>query len=640
VNRNQWQADSTGAGPFGGGADVASAESVSGLFRAAVAHHQAGSFVEAEHLYRQMLTPLTDDAEVHSRLGAVLMAQGKTSLAIPHLERAIALKPDLFEAHGNLAQANMAAGLVEQAVEAAARGLELRETPPGKLFFAECVKHVRFTSDRGQLPKLVMRALTEGWSRPRELTGVCISLIKLNGIVADYIARTNAAWPNRQSGVALRDLIAQLAKDEMLYQLLEHDPLTDVGLERLLTNVRHAMLETCVADEPCDEWRLRFYCSVAQQCFINEYVYAATETESEQAQRLRESLEKALATGGPCPVLWPVAVGAYFPLDRLTKPEALLEQPWPQCVKSLIARHVSEPAEERELGNAVPRLTPIDSDISRTVRRQYEESPYPRWVSAGQQLQPIPLYGNAPLKTVDVLIAGCGTGLSAIEFARQHRNARVLAVDLSRTSLAYAKRMARCCGVNNVEFAQADIMRLGVIEQRFDFIDVSGVLHHLADPWEGWRVLLSLLRRDGYMQIGFYSEAARRNIVAVRALVDQRRYQSTPHDIRCCREDIISSHDPLQKSVIKWEDFFTISECRDLLFHVQEHRMTLPEIKSFLTENGLQFAGFILDQHTRSQFAVQFPNPKAMIDLDCWHAFETKAPSTFAAMYQFLVQKS
>ena len=62
----------------------------------------------------------------------------------------------------------------------------------------------------------------------------------------------------------------------------------------------------------------------------------------------------------------------------------------------------------------------------------------------------------------------------------------------------------------------------------FDFIEASGVLHHLADPWEGWRVLLSLLRPGGTMQVGLYSELARRNIVAARALIAERGYRPVP----------------------------------------------------------------------------------------------------------------
>jgi hypothetical protein len=75
------------------------------------------------------------------------------------------------------------------------------------------------------------------------------------------------------------------------------------------------------------------------------------------------------------------------------------------------------------------------------------------------------------------------------------------------------------------------------------------------------------------------------------------------------------------------------------LFHVQEHRTTLPEIKSFLATHGLEFRGFFLDALTHYRFAARFPQPGAAMDLDRWHAFETEAPDTFAGMYQFSVRK-
>ncbi len=68
-------------------------------------------------------------------------------------------------------------------------------------------------------------------------------------------------------------------------------------------------------------------------------------------------------------------------------------------------------------------------------------------------------------------------------------------------------------------------MELGSIGRTFDFIDVSGVLHHMADPWQGWRVLLSLLRPGSTMQVGLYSELARQHVVAARKLIAERGYQ-------------------------------------------------------------------------------------------------------------------
>src|SRR4029077_5811387 len=173
------------------------------------------------------------------------------------------------------------------------------------------------------------------------------------------------------------------------------------------------------------------------------------------------------------------------------------------------------------------------------------------------------------------------TGQNLIEMARQLQGAEVLAVDLSLASMGYAMRQGRAPGRGNITFAEADIRELGSLDRRFDVIDASGVLHHLADPWEGWRVLLSLLRPGGVMQVGLYSELGRRNIVAARALIAERGYRPVAEDIRRCRQDIAAADDPLLKSVSRVDDFFTIGECRDLLFHVQEHRIALPAIRSF-----------------------------------------------------------
>ena len=137
-----------------------------------------------------------------------------------------------------------------------------------------------------------------------------------------------------------------------------------------------------------------------------------------------------------------------------------------------------------------------------------------------------------------MLIAGCGTGQHAIETAQRFAGARVLAIDLSLTSLAYALRKTRELGVRNIEYAQADILKLGTIGRTFDVIESSGVLHHLADPFAGWRVLLSLLRPGGFMAVGLYSEIARADIVEARAFIAERGYGSSADDIRRCRQEL------------------------------------------------------------------------------------------------------
>ncbi len=574
-------------------------------------------------------------------MGAVLMVQGKAREAIVHLERALALKPDLFEACANLAQSYLAVGELDPAIRAAGRALELKETAQGKSLFVQCVKSARFNVRNDRIRKFVLRALSEGWAPPRELTGTCISLIKLNSVANEVSARSKTAWPAR---LAVSELLGTagltiLSRDQLLCCLLKLDPVSDIDLERLLTNARHAMLTICTTERNWDETLLDFFCAVARQCFINQYVFSMTDDEVAAAERMRASLELALAAGGDCGVLLPVVVGAYFPLHALTSAKLLLDRSWPESVEALLVQQVREPLQERQIAATIPILTRLDGEVAALVRQQYEEDPYPRWLKA-TPLEPSAAEHTArPIQNFDVLIAGCGTGLSAVEFAQQARGARILAIDLSRASLSYAVRMAQKFGLTNIEFGQADIMNLATIGRKFDLIDASGVLHHLADPWAGWRVLLSLLRPGGSMQVGLYSETARRNVVAARALIAERGYKPVPHDIRRCRDDIAASDDALLKSLTQGQDFYATSECRDLLFHVQERRITLPEIQSFVAVNNLKFAGFIVDAATVQRFVARFPEPAALTDLDRWHAFETEAPGTFVAMYQFQVQK-
>jgi hypothetical protein len=76
-----------------------------------------------------------------------------------------------------------------------------------------------------------------------------------------------------------------------------------------------------------------------------------------------------------------------------------------------------------------------------------------------------------------------------------------------------------------------------------------------------------------------------------------------------------------------------------MLFHPQEHRLTLPEIQAFLAATDLQFMGFALPPPALRRFALRFPGGAALTDLARWHAFECEAPETFGGMYLFTVRK-
>ena len=93
------------------------------------------------------------------------------------------------------------------------------------------------------------------------------------------------------------------------------------------------------------------------------------------------------------------------------------------------------------------------------------------------------------------------------------------------------------------------------------------------------------------------------------------------------------------KSLSIFTDFYSVSELRDLCFHVQEHRFSIKRLKDTFQTNQLNFLGFLLPKRVKSLYQQYFPEDKKQINLQNWEKFEKRYPNTFRGMYQFWVSK-
>ncbi|MGH6771323.1 MAG: methyltransferase domain-containing protein [Xanthobacteraceae bacterium] len=590
--RAAFKRDKRPAVPAQGSVDQLAAEA-RGLF-------DEGQFAQAQIICREVLTRAPAHVDCLNLTGLIAQSSARHTAAIRSFEKAIAADPYNAACHYNI-------GLSFQA---------MNDDTKTAAHFREAIALGLSGKDIGEF-------------------------IVQNPAIAACLERIAAMWPARPTIETLfgTDGTAALAGDVFLRCALETTRLYGVSLETLLTELRYALLGVAVRAAPgfsgVDDATASLCASLAQQCFLGEYVYAQGEDEARQAAALRGVLQERLAAESEVPALLLAIVAAYEPLHALANADTLVDMTWPEAFDRLLRQQVRAPREEARDHEAIPAITPIGDGVSAEVRQQYEENPYPRWTVIPDPAPPEDS-GAAP---ADILVAGCGTGHHSIATARMYPGANVLAVDISLASLAYARRKTREAGLRNIEYAQADILHLGSIGRRFDRIEASGVLHHLADPKAGWRVLLSLLRPGGTMVVGLYSATARRSINTARSFAAERGYRATAQDIRACRAELIRREaDMLRKDVTSLGDFYAMSECRDLLFNVMEHQFTIPAIKAFLAEEGLTFLGFDIDGRIRARFQEQFPDASALTDLDCWETFEAANPQTFINMYVFYVR--
>lgn len=553
--------------------------------------HQRGDLEGAGEWLRRSLAADPRNAMAHNNLGNVLRAEGDAQAAARSYRRALELAPRFAEAHANLALALRDLGAARDALLAAREAVQCA---PGNAaawqLFADTLAALRFAAwDAG-------------------LAADCERLFSQTEVEVQDCAE------------AVLSLVRSAPRGPLFLLLLEHALVADAQFEAQMTALRR---EALLGSGP-----LELACALAQQCFLNEYVWRETPEESEIVESLKTDTALNIA------------------LRAMYRPSPGLEKPagGGEAFERLWRRHVEEPRAEAAIAPSIPALSPLEDEVSRRVQAQYEENPYPRWQRAPAAV-PYPvrlmlrsLFPQLPAIDIpdnpEILIAGCGTGRHAAITAQLQPLGRVLAVDISRASLAYAARRCKELGLANVRFAQADILGLPALTERFDLVECSGVLHHMADPLAGWRVLVSLLKPGGVMKLGLYSELARRHIVAARSL-------AAGLDVREARRRILAlPTDHPARRVAALRDFYSASGARDLILHAQEHRFTVPQLAQAVESLGVEFLGFEFSDKTALQaYRPRYPDDPAARSFDNWASFEAEHPDTFAGMYQFWVRR-
>ena len=637
----------------------------------------------AKNFFLRAIEINPNNPRINNNLGNVSLQLGESQNALRYYEKAIKSKPNYPDAHINLGIAFKSLKKNEQALSCFEKAIkiqpeyirsynilgrtlkELGEYSKALICYEEAIKinpenTMLLYGILDLFTSIQFSNLTE--NNTRSFKKLILFLFKNNNIDhskifnnAKLLIFVNTSQQeiekiiNSSSLLLNNKVIKKLLKEEFFHLILQKTFLTDRFLETLVTRIRKEILLSLEKKENILSEYYNFIFSLAEQCFLNEYVFFQSEEENKNII----NLEKKISNNIENKEIEIAILGSYKPLIQIESLKNKLLNYTSKIVlfNDMIDMQVKEPLREIELKSSIKSIKVISDDISKKVKDQYEENPYPRWrfgiknatanflFYLNNDIKPNGIEFNNKFIKPNVLIAGCGTGQQILN-AIGYQNSNIVAVDLSFASLAYAKRKIKELGHKNVEFLQGDILNLNILNKKFDIIECAGVLHHMREPLEGLKVLLNLLEPHGFLKLGLYSDKARKHIVKIREFIKKKKFKNTEEDIRNCREEILKqSNDPILHKVIHNFDFYSTSGTRDLIFHVQEHRYTIPEISKILKDLNLEFIGFSTNPILKEKYLQSFPNDKKNLSLDNWNEFEINNPGIFKGMYQFWIRK-
>ena len=620
---------------------------------------RAGNYAAAAAAYEEVIRQAPKLPDVHSNLGLCLKAMGKLKDAVRCFKRAVRLAPDYVQAYLNLGSTYELTGQTAEAVEML---VDARRKAPESAQIVEVLVRVLnrhsfekpLAAARTALGSLVTDSRVE-WEL---LSGPIVALWSAHPGVRKALEAAEQAYPAHAAGSEFR-VISNFFPDPLMLLALRNTVIASPKLEAMMQQSRRQALSLLCSGQELD-WAEDWLVGLALQARLTGWVWPLDRSEKADLRTLDLDMRQMVGTTAPDWKALKVRAlvrALYQPLE--SDPCA---EDWRQDLATLgndegawaelLRRSFTEPETEARLSEDIKALTPVEDDTSLKVRLQYEEQPYPRWLSiAARSPRTVPehlerVLGSGagkgiPYSPAKILVAGCGTGRHAIQTALRYEECEVTAVDLSRRSLSYAMRRAREMKVANIDFAQADILALGEapeLEAPFDIIESSGVLHHLADPVVGWRVLCGLLKQGGLMRLAFYSARAREGYAEIGGAA--RKAGTLPEQISAARQGVFDAPagHPV-RILLETPDFYSSPGVRDALLHECEHQVDPLWIKDRLAELDLGFLGFELpDARYLELYRKEGGKDARGLDLEIWERVEAQNPQMFIGMYQFWVR--
>ena len=260
-----------------------------------------------------------------------------------------------------------------------------------------------------------------------------------------------------------------------------------------------------------------------------------------------------------------------------------------------------------------------DENYLTEVRAHYENYPYPLKDPENEKTRLlIPVFEDLRrlnyhcfsgkrdfTKPFRALVAGGGTGDSIIALAEQFNGhpAELVYLDMTKASMEVAQECVRIRGLNNVTWIHDSILNIPKLGLgQFDYINCSGVLHHLADPNEGLRILADSLKDDGAMGIMLYAKYGRMAVYQMQETLrlinkNEPNLQKRVDNTRALLNRLPNSNWFFSSPPMIINETTTDIGIFDLLLHSQDRAYSVPELYEYVEGQGLNILAMFSDDH-------------------------------------------
>ena len=611
-------------------------------------YYENGDYIKAIPYYEAAISFKSDFIDPNLNLGIIFINQDKLDKALDHLKRVIQIQPTNIKSYALVANIYKKQRNFKSALDSYQKIFEIdpensiASTGIVDLFNTSIIKNVTKNNS-----KELIEIFTFLYKKNSINHNLLFSNVKKVLIFEEDHLKIENLYKDETSFFS-QNLVNSILKKELFHLVLQKSLITDKFLEKFLYIVRKEFLFLLKKNQiSFIQEHINFILSIASQSFLNEYIFFQSKEEISFAETLKNKIEKSKDINETEISI----LACYLPLNQS---EILIKKLLDytssnDLFNDIIKIQIKDILEEKKLKNTIVSIE-ITNQVSKKVREQYEENPYPRWrninkisptnflIDLNNDIRPNQIFLDKKPITNNILIAGCGTGQQLAKHIF-YNDSNILAIDLSLSSLALAKRKMNELNSKNIEFLHSDILNLKKIKKKFNVIECIGVLHHLDDPEFGLSILLDHLEPQGYLKLGLYSELARKHIVETRDFIKKYNFKNSINDIRNCRELLKNkTNNNFLTKLTNNYDFYTSSSFRDLILHVKEHRFTLSKISKLLQKYNLQFLGFT-NASIKKDYSILYKDDKKHISLKNWHEFETKYPDIFQGMYQFWAKK-